>query len=141
MHNLKTNFDKILDITKSFFQDSLNADGNYYFYPNKPKMSDCEVIALSILCETIGIDSENYMFGKLKSDHHDDFPNLISRSRFNRRRKRLGDLIARLNHKVALYLNEGEFFPVPVYCTFRIPEKAGGYRLIEAPDKHLKSRQ
>ena len=46
MHNLKTNFDKILDITKSFFQDSLNADGNYYFYPNKPKMFDSEVIAL-----------------------------------------------------------------------------------------------
>ncbi len=65
MHNLKTNFDKILDITKSFFQNSLNADGNYYFYPNKPKMSDSEVIALSILGETIGIDSENYLFGKL----------------------------------------------------------------------------
>ena len=77
MHNLKTNFDKILDITKSFFQDSLNADGNYYFYPNKPKMSDSEVIALSILGETIGIDSENYLFGKLKSDHLKDFPNLL----------------------------------------------------------------
>ena len=37
MHNLKTNFDKILDITKSFFQDSLNADGNYYFYPRNLK--------------------------------------------------------------------------------------------------------
>lgn len=77
MHNLKTNFDKILDITKSFFQGSLNAEGNYYFYPNKPKISDCEVIALSILGETIGIDSENYLFGILKSDHHEDFPNLI----------------------------------------------------------------
>ena len=80
MHNLKTNFDKILDITKSFFHDSLNADGNFYFYPNIPKMSDSEVIALSILGETIGIDSENYLFGKLKSDHHEDFPNLISGS-------------------------------------------------------------
>ena len=100
MHNLKTNFDKILDITKSFFQDSLNTDGNYYFYPNKPKMSDCEVIALSVLCETIGIDSENYLFGKLKSDHLKDFPNLIHRSRFNRRRKQLGDLIAMLNYNL-----------------------------------------
>ena len=33
MHNLKINF----DITKSFFQDSLNADGNYYFYPRNLK--------------------------------------------------------------------------------------------------------
>ena len=120
MHNLKTNFDKILDITKSFFQGSLNADGNYYFYPNKPKMSDCEVIALSILCESIGIDSENYLFGKLNSDHHEDFPNLIHRSRFNRRRKRLGDLIGMLNFKIASFLNEGEdiylidSIPIPI---------------------------
>jgi hypothetical protein len=35
-------------------------------------MSDCEIIALSILGETIGIDSENYLFGKLKSDHRMD---------------------------------------------------------------------
>lgn len=29
----------------------------------------------------------------------------------------------------------------PVYSTFRMPKKAGGYRFIEAPDKPLKSRQ
>jgi RNA-directed DNA polymerase len=29
----------------------------------------------------------------------------------------------------------------PVYTTFRIPKKAGGYRLIEAPEKQLKSKQ
>jgi hypothetical protein len=97
MHNLKTNFDKIFDITKSFFQDSINADYNFQFYPRNPKMSDCEIITLSILGESIGVDSENYLFGKLKSDHYKDFSNLIDRSRFNRRRKRLGHHIARLN--------------------------------------------
>ena len=91
MHNLKTNFDKILNITKSFYEGSLDADGNYYTYSRKPKMSDCEIIAMSLLGETIGIDSENYLFGKIRSDHIHDFPNLIDRSRFNRRRKRLGD--------------------------------------------------
>jgi hypothetical protein len=55
-------------------------------------MSDCEIIALSIMGEPIGIDSENCLFGKLKSDRHMDFPNLIDRNRFNRRRKRLGNL-------------------------------------------------
>ena len=84
MDNLKTNFDKILDITKSFFKDSINADDNFYFYPRKPKMSDCEIITLSVLGESIGIDSENYLFGKLRSDHFNDFPNLIDRSNFNR---------------------------------------------------------
>ncbi|MBN2699162.1 MAG: IS982 family transposase [Bacteroidales bacterium] len=80
-------------------------------------MSDSEVISLSILGETIGIDSENYPFGKIKSDHHKDFPNLISRSRFNRRRKRLGDFIARLNYKISFFLNQGE----DVYLVDSIP--------------------
>lgn len=90
MHNLKTNFDKILNITKSFFKDSIDSDGNCTFYPKKPKMSDCEIITLSLLGEAIGIDSENYLFGKLRSDHLQDFPNLIDRSRFNRKIKRSG---------------------------------------------------
>ena len=126
MHNLKSNFDKILNITKSFFKGSTDPDGNYYFYPRKPKMSDCEVIALSLLGETIGIDSENYLFGKIKSDHFQDFPNLIDRSRFNRRRKRLGDLIARLNCQMSSLLNEGEdlylvdSIPIPICKNARI---------------------
>ena len=77
MHNLKTNFDKFLLITKSFFKGSIDSDGNFYFYPRKPKMPDVEVITLSLLGEAIGIDSENYLFGKIKSDHSEDFPNLM----------------------------------------------------------------
>ncbi len=46
MHNLKTNFDKFFDITKSVFKDRLNDSGNLFFYPNKPKLSDCDIIAL-----------------------------------------------------------------------------------------------
>ncbi len=44
MHNLKSNFNKILNITKSFYKGSIDADHNCYFYPNKPKMSDWEKI-------------------------------------------------------------------------------------------------
>lgn len=126
MHNLKSNFDKIFNITKLFFKGFIDADDNYYFYPNKPKMSDCEVIALSIVGETQGIDSENYLFGKIKSDHIHDFPNLIDRSRFNRRRRRLGDLIAQLNDQISSLLNEGEniylvdSIPVPICKNARI---------------------
>jgi hypothetical protein len=126
MHNLKSNFDKFLNITKSFFQDSIDADGNFYFYPTKPKMSDCEIIALSLVAETIGIDSENYLFGKIKSDHKQDFPNLIDRSRFNRRRRKLSELITRLNARIAALLNEGEniylvdSIPVPICKNARI---------------------
>jgi len=126
MHNLKSNFDKILNITKSFYNGSIDIDGNHFFYPRKPKMSDCEIIALSLLGETIGIDSENYLFGKIRADHSQDFPNLIDRSRFNRRRKRLGDLIARLNQQISALLNEGEniylvdSIPIPICKNARI---------------------
>jgi len=36
-------------------------------------MSDCEIITLSVLGESIDMDSENYLFGKLKSDYFQDF--------------------------------------------------------------------
>lgn len=120
MHNLKANFDKFFDITKFFFKDDLNVDNNFFFYPRKPKMSDCELIALAIMAESIGVDSENYLFGKLKNDYAMEFPNLIDRSNFNRRRKRLGEFIARLNKKAADLMNQGEniflvdSMPVPI---------------------------
>ena len=142
MHNLKTNFDKILNITKSFFKGSIDSDGNYYSYPRKPKMSDVEIITLSLLGEAIGIDSENYLFGKIKSDHHQDFPNLIDRSRFNRRRKRLADLIARLNDQVSSFLNEGEdiylvdSIPIPICKNARMTRSKICQEGFEtAPDK------
>jgi hypothetical protein len=69
MHNLSSNFHLFLDITKSVFKSSVNADGNFKFYPRQPKLSDCQMIALSVTAESIGIDSENYLFGKLKKDY------------------------------------------------------------------------
>ncbi len=117
MHNLKTNFEKFFNITKSVFKDRLNQADNFYFYPNKPKLSDCEIIALSVTGESIGIDSENYFWGKLKSDHKGDFPGLIHRSNFNRRRKRLYPFIEELNEHIAHFLNESE----DVYLVDSIP--------------------
>jgi Transposase DDE domain len=120
MHNLKTNFDKFFGITKSFFSNSINGFDNFQCYIRNPKMSDCQIIALALTSESIGIDSENYFFGKLKSDHANDFPNLIDRCNFNRRRKRLYPKIAELNQGLANLLNEGEgtyivdSIPVPV---------------------------
>jgi hypothetical protein len=120
MHNLKTNFDKFFDITKLVFKDRLNKSDNFYLYLNEPKLSDCEIIALSVTGESIGIDSENYFWGKLKSDHKADSPRLIDRSNFNRRRKHLYPFIKQLNQRLADRLNESEdvylvdSIPVPV---------------------------
>ena len=120
MHNLKTNFDKFFGITKSFFANRINGFDNFQVYHRTPKMSDCQIIALALTAESIGIDSENYFFGKLKSDHAADFPSLIDRSNFNRRRRRLYPRMAELNQGLAAMLNEGEdayivdSIPVPV---------------------------
>ena len=120
MHNLRSNFDKFLELTKSVLKEKINSSGNFIFYPNKPKMTDCEIIALAITSESLGIDSENYLWGKLKSDHYLDFPNLIDRSNYNRRRKKLYPFIESLNQTVANEMNLGEdvfivdSIPVPI---------------------------
>lgn len=94
MHNLKTNFVKILDICKSEMADMLLSDGNFFKYRHFPKLSDIEIVALSITSETLGIDSENQLFSKLRTEYRADFLNLIDRSNYNRRRKRLHDYTA-----------------------------------------------
>jgi hypothetical protein len=55
----------------------------------KPKFSDVDVITLSLVAESLSINSENLLFSKLKSEYREDFLLLIDRSQFNRRRKHL----------------------------------------------------
>ncbi|WP_163322734.1 IS982 family transposase [Draconibacterium mangrovi] len=71
-------------------------------------MSDCQIIAFAITGESLGIDSEAFLWAKIKTEHADDFFNLIDRSNFNRRRKRLYPFIEELNKPIASYLNERE---------------------------------
>ena len=42
MHNLKSNFDKFFNITKSVFKNRIDSFDNFFFYPNKPKNADEE---------------------------------------------------------------------------------------------------
>lgn len=120
MHNLDTNFSKFFEITKSVFKNKINQYDNLFVYRHNPKMSDCQIITLAITSESLGIDSESYLWGKLKSDYYHSFPNLIDRSNYNRRRKRLYPFILELNQKIADYLNIDEdiylvdSIPVPV---------------------------
>jgi hypothetical protein len=61
--------------------------GNLKFYSNAPKMSDVEIISLSITAECLGIDSENLLWSKINKDYADLFEQLIHRTRYNHRRK------------------------------------------------------
>lgn len=89
MHNIKTNFDKILQTIKSLELNDFDAEGNLFRTGPKPKLSDLEVISLNLTAEYMSIDSENLLFKKIKSCHKDDFPMLIDRSQYNRRKKKL----------------------------------------------------
>lgn len=142
MHDLHSNFCKFFDITKSVFKNRINKFDNFMLYRNRPKMSDCEIIALAVTGESLGIDSESYFWGKLKNDHYQDFPNLIDRSNFNRRRKRLHPLIQELNQSIADTVNQGEdvylvdSIPVPICKLAREKRcKICKEDFLTAPDK------
>ena len=65
MHNLYANFVRILEVCKQYSQDLVNDKGNMPRCGVVPKFSDLEVIALSLIQETMGYDSECYLFGQL----------------------------------------------------------------------------
>jgi len=142
MHNIKTNFDKFYEIVKNSLQDKLNQDDNLQYYPNRPKMNDCSIIALSICAESIGIDSENYLWSKIKKDYKDDFPQLIDRSNFNKRRRRLHLFIHEVTRCLAGQLNKSEdvflmdSIPVPICKIARKKRcKFGKDSFETSPDK------
>lgn len=120
MHDLKTNFDKILTIVNLTLEDQMVEDGNMQFYPHKPKLPDTHVIALALLQEALSIDSENLLWSKLTTDYRAEFANLPDRSRYNRRRRRLAAWIHQLAQRwsSALCPHEDTYIvdslPVPV---------------------------
>lgn len=88
------------------------------------KLSDSEIIALSICGELIGIDSEKAWYSFVKRNFHHLFPNLCSRTRFNRTRKNLLQVTERIRQIIPLYFNIPDYhyyvidsFPLPV-CKF-----------------------
>jgi len=120
MHNIRTNFNKFYRICKELFDKEVNNLNNFQFYPVRPKMNDLKIVALSCCMEALGIDSENLLWSKLKTDYADSFSDLIDRTRFNRRRRRLSDQIERVQHHVGKHLEHlsgtmiVDSIPVPV---------------------------
>ena len=105
MHNIRTNFIKILEVIKDIIGDEINEKGNYLRRGTKPKFSDIEVIALSLTAECLSIDSENHLFSKLNKEYLNDFENLISRRQYNDRRKLLFEKTEGIRNAMAERLN------------------------------------
>lgn len=71
------------------------------------KMSDSEIITLSICGELAGIDSENAWYSFVKRNYRHLFPRLCSRTRFNRTRGALLQVTELLRQKLT------HSFPIP----------------------------
>lgn len=82
MSNITNNYLKVLEVINSLNIDS----GSLGRIGRKPKMADIEVVALSLTAEFMSIDSENDLFRQVSSLQ---IPNLIERSQFNKRRRKL----------------------------------------------------
>jgi hypothetical protein len=108
MHNLKTNFDKILNICKLHSGGLVDELGNVPRKGTKPKFSDLEVIALSMTSEALSIDSENLLFVKLNTDYKSEFPNIISRRQYNDRRKQCFSLQKDVRERIAKEIDKDE---------------------------------
>lgn len=105
MHNIRTNFIKILEVIKDIIGDEINEKGNYLRRGSVPRFSDVEVMALSLTAECLSIDSENYLFSKLNKEYLNDFENLISRRQYNDRRKLLFEKTESVRNAMADRLN------------------------------------
>lgn len=142
MHNIKVNFDKIIEVVKQIIGSEVNVSGNYLRRGTKPKFSDISVIAMSLTAECLGIDSENYLFSKLNKEYFGEFENMISRRQYNDRRKLLFEKTERVRKLMVSSLNR----QVDVFAIDSMPleicklsrekrNKMGKESLIHCPDK------
>ena len=101
MSNILNNFQKILETILPIYQQI-----NIPKKPGrKPKMTDIEVVALSLTAEYMSIDSENTLFKQVKDVPID---NLIERSQFNKRRKNLFWLVEEIRKELSRPFVENE---------------------------------
>jgi len=82
MSNIVKNYLRVLEVISSLNCELIYKSG----VGRKQKMSDLEVVALSLTAEFMSVDSENTLF---KQINQAEIPNLIERSQFNKRRRKL----------------------------------------------------
>lgn len=106
MSNIAKNYFRVLEVISS-----LNCETGFKSdVGRKEKMSDLEVVALSLTAEFMSIDSENSLFKQISTAI---IPNLIERSQFNKRRRKLFLFSEKVRTKLACcFLEFEDFFVV-----------------------------
>ena len=100
MSNLEASYEFILRELRR-----ISDKENFYFKPIRPKLSDLELIALTILAEYKSIDSEHQLFRELKGFR---IESKIERSVYNRRKRKLFPFIEEIRMKMVEKFNEFE---------------------------------
>lgn len=101
MTNIVKNYFRVLEVISS-----LNCELEFKSgVGRKEKMSDLEVVALSLTAEFMSIDSENSLFKEIDNQQ---IPNLIERSQFNKRRRKLFLFLEEVRTKLASQFLEFE---------------------------------
>lgn len=99
MNNLSANYERILKVLQKISKEQL-----LIYQRRQPKMSDLELISLSLTAEFMGIDSENDLFRRLPKT----ISTKIERSVYNRRRRKLVNHLDEIRLKLASNFNEFE---------------------------------
>ena len=99
MNNLNANYERILEVLRKISKEQLLT-----YQRRHPKLSDLELISLSLTAEFMGIDSENDLFRKLPKT----ILSRIERSVYNRRRRKLTKELHEIRLKLASAFNEFE---------------------------------
>ena len=94
MSNIVKNYYRVLEVISSLHWEYEHKSK----VGRKSKMSDIEVVALSLTSEYMSIDSENSLFKQIKPS---EIPNLIERSQFNKRRRKLFFFLNKIRLKLA----------------------------------------
>ena len=101
MHNIKSNFDKVLQTIKSLNIPDFDRNGNIPKAGIDPLFTDLEVISLLLVAKYMSLDNENWLFNKIKNDYTQDFPHLIDRTRYYRRKRQLFPFIEKVQQQLA----------------------------------------
>lgn len=119
MNNLDANYERILEVLRKISKEQLLS-----YQRRRPKMSDLELISLSLTAEFMGIDSENDLFRKLSKE----LSSKIERSVYNRRRRKLADHLDRIRLKLASFFNEFEDYYVVDSMPLEVCKLSRSYR-------------
>jgi len=103
MNTLDVNYERILEVLRKISKEQFLT-----YQRRKPKMSDLELISLSLTAEFLRIDIEHDLFRKLP----DAIYKKNERSVYNRRRRKLVNYLDTIRLKLASYFSLVYFVPI-----------------------------